>query len=76
MNEIVTVVGPSGCGKTTLPNCIDGLIPCGGGSIVFDGTQARVLREGVAMVFKNFYLLLRKTPYNNLGYGLKLAGAS
>ncbi len=74
--EIVTVVGPSGCGKTTLLRCIDGLIPCDDGRIVIEGTEVRRPREGVAMVFQHFGLFPWKTVYNNVAYGLKLAGAS
>lgn len=74
--EIVTVVGPSGCGKTTLLRCVDGLLPYEEGEILIDGEPVREPREGVAMVFQHFGLLPWKTVFNNVGYGLKLAGAS
>jgi len=75
-SEIVTIVGPSGCGKTTLLRCIDGLIPYNEGEIVIDGARVDGPREGVAMVFQHFGLFPWKTVFNNVAYGLKLAGMS
>ena len=74
--EIVTIVGPSGCGKTTLLRCIDGLIPYNDGEIVIDGARVDGPREGVAMVFQHFGLFPWKTVFNNVAYGLRLAGKS
>jgi NitT/TauT family transport system ATP-binding protein len=74
--EIVTVVGPSGCGKTTLLRCIDGLLPYDDGEILIEGERVTEPREGVAMVFQHFGLFPWKTVFNNVAYGLKLAGAS
>jgi len=72
--EIVTVVGPSGCGKTTLLRCVDGLIPYNAGEILIEGTRVEAPREGVAMVFQHFGLFPWKTVFNNVAYGLKMAG--
>lgn len=74
--EIVTIVGPSGCGKTTLLRCIDGLLPATEGEIRIEGEVITEPREGVAMVFQHFGLFPWKTVSQNVGYGLKLAGAS
>jgi NitT/TauT family transport system ATP-binding protein len=74
--EIVTIVGPSGCGKTTLLRCIDGLIPYDDGTIEIEGERLTAPREGVAMVFQHFGLFPWKSVEANVGYGLKLAGAS
>ena len=74
--EIVTVVGPSGCGKTTLLRCIDGLMPVSEGTIKIDNEIITEPREGVSMVFQHFGLFPWKTVYQNVGYGLKLAGTS
>ncbi len=73
-HEIVALVGPSGCGKTTLLRCIDGLIPIDEGEIWVD--QERVTRPiaGVAMVFQHFGLFPWKTVYDNVAYGLRMAG--
>jgi len=74
--EIVTLVGPSGCGKTTLLRCVDGLIPLSEGAIAVDGTPVHEPRAGVAMVFQHFGLFPWKSVYDNVAYGLRLAGAS
>jgi NitT/TauT family transport system ATP-binding protein len=74
--EIVAIVGPSGCGKTTLLRCIDGLIPPTSGQVDILGTPVTAPLPGVAMVFQQFGLFPWKTVFNNVAYGLKLAGAS
>lgn len=74
--EIVALVGPSGCGKTTLLRCIDGLIAVDEGEIWVD--QERVIKPiaGVAMVFQHFGLFPWKTVYDNVAYGLRMAGVA
>ena len=72
--EIVALVGPSGCGKTTLLRCIDGLIPASG-EVLVDGEPILAPRPGVAMVFQHFGLFPWKTVYDNVAYGLRMAGA-
>lgn len=74
--DVLTVIGPSGCGKTTLLRCIDGLIPLNEGTIAMEGQPITHPREGVAMVFQHFGLFPWKTVFQNVAYGLKLAGAS
>ncbi|MGW8183250.1 MAG: ABC transporter ATP-binding protein [Burkholderiales bacterium] len=74
--DVLTVIGPSGCGKTTLLRCIDGLIPLNEGTIALDGEPIIRPRDGVAMVFQHFGLFPWKTVFQNVAYGLKLAGAS
>ncbi len=71
--EIVALVGPSGCGKTTLLRCIDGLIPCEG-EIAIDGRRVHEPPPGVAVVFQHFGLFPWKTVYDNVAYGLRMAG--
>jgi NitT/TauT family transport system ATP-binding protein len=73
--EIVALVGPSGCGKTTLLRCVDGLIPCDG-EITIDGKRVTSPPPGVAMVFQHFGLFPWKTVYDNVAYGLRMAGVS
>ena len=72
--EIVAIVGPSGCGKTTLLRCIDGLITADAGEIVVDGERVISPIAGVAMVFQHFGLFPWKTVYDNVAYGLRMAG--
>ncbi|OGA06831.1 MAG: hypothetical protein A3H33_15695 [Betaproteobacteria bacterium RIFCSPLOWO2_02_FULL_65_20] len=74
--EVVAIVGPSGCGKTTLLRCINGLIPLTEGEITIEGEPLAAPREGVAMVFQHFGLFPWKTVFQNVAYGLRLAGAS
>jgi ABC-type nitrate/sulfonate/bicarbonate transport system ATPase subunit len=74
--EIITVVGPSGCGKTTLLRCIDGLIPVDAGAIWCGRERVTEPTVGMAMVFQHFGLFPWKTVSENVGYGLKMAGAS
>jgi NitT/TauT family transport system ATP-binding protein len=71
--EIVALVGPSGCGKTTLLRCIDGLIAADG-EVSVDGETVRAPRPGIAMVFQHFGLFPWKTVYDNVAYGLRMAG--
>ena len=73
--EIVSIVGPSGCGKTTLLRCIDGLVQPSEGEIRIDGTKVTEPPRGVAVVFQHFGLFPWKTVYENVAYGLRLAGA-
>ncbi len=74
--EVLAIIGPSGCGKTTLLRCLDGLIPLTEGEINIEGERVAGPREGVAMVFQHFGLLPWKTVFQNVAYGLRLAGAS
>jgi NitT/TauT family transport system ATP-binding protein len=73
--EIVAVVGPSGCGKTTLLRCIDGLLPHDVGEIWVGQQRVTEPIAGVAMVFQHFGLFPWKTVFENVAYGLRMAGA-
>jgi len=74
--EIVAIVGPSGCGKTTLLRCIDGLIPVDGGEVRVEGQRITEPAAGMAMVFQHFGLFPWKTVYDNVAYGLRMAGVA
>ncbi len=74
--EIVAVVGPSGCGKTTLLRCIDGLLPHDAGEIWVGDQRVEEPIAGVAMVFQHFGLFPWKTVFDNVAYGLRMAGAT
>jgi ABC-type nitrate/sulfonate/bicarbonate transport system ATPase subunit len=72
--EIVAVVGPSGCGKTTMLRCIDGLLPFDSGEVLVGQQRVTEPIAGVAMVFQHFGLFPWKTVYENVAYGLRMAG--
>jgi len=74
--EIITIVGPSGCGKTTLLRCIDGLLPVDAGEIWCGRERVSGPIAGMAMVFQHFGLFPWKTVYENVSYGLRMAGVS
>ena len=74
--EIVCIVGPSGCGKTTLLRCLDGLIPVDAGEILVQGQRVESPMPGMAMVFQHFGLFPWKTVYDNVAYGLRMAGVA
>ena len=74
--EILAVVGPSGCGKTTMLRCIDGLIPHDAGEIWVGQQRVSEPIAGVAMVFQHFGLFPWKTVFDNVAYGLRMAGVS
>src|SRR5262249_43039290 len=72
--EIVAIVGPSGCGKTTLLRCIDGLIPVDGGEVRVEGQRITEPVAGMAMGVQHFGLFPWETGYDNVSYGLRMAG--
>ena len=77
--EFVTLLGPSGCGKTTLLRMIAGLEKVTSGSIYFGDKLVNDLRPGdrdVAMVFQNYALYPHFNVARNIGYGLRVRGAS
>ena len=74
--EIVSIVGPSGCGKTTLLRSVVGLVSPTSGSVTINEQQVLEPTEGVAMVFQHFGLFPWKTVFDNVAYGLRMAGAS
>ncbi len=76
--EFVVFVGPSGCGKSTLLRIIAGLEDATAGNVVIDGARVNVTppaKRGIAMVFQTYALYPHLTVRNNMGLGLKQAGA-
>ncbi|WP_372004663.1 ATP-binding cassette domain-containing protein [Tistrella mobilis] len=77
--SFTVVVGPSGCGKSTLLRLIAGLDAPSAGEILIDGTRVDRLppaKRGVSMVFQSYALYPHMTVRRNIGFGLKIAGAS
>jgi multiple sugar transport system ATP-binding protein len=77
--EFMVFVGPSGCGKTTLLRMLAGLEDITSGDILFDDQRVNHLEpaeRGAAMVFQSYALYPHMTVAENLGFGLKMGGAS
>ena len=75
--EFVVFVGPSGCGKSTLMRMIAGLEDISGGDLQIDAVRMNEVppaKRGIAMVFQSYALYPHMTLYDNMAFGLKLAG--
>jgi multiple sugar transport system ATP-binding protein len=75
--EFMVFVGPSGCGKSTLLRLIAGLEDISSGTLAFDGevmNQLPPAKRGIAMVFQSYALYPHMTVFNNMAFGMKLAG--
>jgi multiple sugar transport system ATP-binding protein len=77
--EFLVLVGPSGCGKSTLLRIIAGLEEISAGEIIIGGKVVNDLspkERDIAMVFQNYALYPHMTVAENLGFSLRLSGAS
>ena len=77
--EMVVFVGPSGCGKSTLLRMIAGLEETSYGEIYLDGdrvTDKVPSERALSMVFQSYALYPHMNVEENVGFGLKTAGAS
>jgi len=76
--EFLALLGPSGCGKTTLLRIIAGLETQSSGSVKIGGRDVSALpprKRGLAMVFQNYAVFPHMTVRQNVGFGLRMAGA-
>ena len=76
--EMVVFVGPSGCGKSTLLRMIAGLEETSYGDIYLDGervTEKVPSERALSMVFQSYALYPHMNVEDNVGFGLKTAGA-
>ncbi|MBN9072718.1 MAG: ABC transporter ATP-binding protein [Rhizobiales bacterium] len=77
--EFVSFLGPSGCGKTTVLRMVAGFEEPSSGNIVVAGkdiTRLRPNQRNIGMVFQAYALFPNLTVAQNIGFGLKVAGAS
>ncbi|MEO1091443.1 MAG: sn-glycerol-3-phosphate ABC transporter ATP-binding protein UgpC [Pseudomonadota bacterium] len=77
--EFVVFVGPSGCGKSTLLRLVAGLEDITAGELKIDGAVVNdrtPSERGIAMVFQSYALYPHMTVWENMAFGLKLAGRS
>jgi sn-glycerol 3-phosphate transport system ATP-binding protein len=75
--EFIVIVGPSGCGKSTLLRMVAGLEAISGGEIAIGERVVNALEPAerdIAMVFQNYALYPHMSVYDNMAYGLKIAG--
>ncbi|WP_150524625.1 ABC transporter ATP-binding protein [Roseibium sediminis] len=76
--EFIVFVGPSGCGKSTLLRMIGGLEDISRGQLLIDGTDQTAeppSKRGLSMVFQSYALYPHMSVRDNMGFGLKTAGA-
>lgn len=76
--EFVVFVGPSGCGKSTLLRMIAGLEDTSRGTIWLDDNDVTALPPSgrkLSMVFQSYALYPHMSVGENMGFGLKTAGA-
>ena len=75
--DFIVFVGPSGCGKSTTLRMIAGLEEITSGQLYIDDVLVNEMApkdRDIAMVFQNYALYPHKTVYENMAFGLKLAG--
>jgi multiple sugar transport system ATP-binding protein len=75
--EFVVFVGPSGCGKSTLLRLVAGLEEITSGTIAIAGKVVNDLPpkdRSIAMVFQSYALFPHMSVYDNVAFGLKIAG--
>jgi glycine betaine/proline transport system ATP-binding protein len=81
--DIYVLMGLSGSGKSTLIRLINRLVEPTAGSISIDGQDVcrmpaaelvRWRRKRVAMVFQSFALMPHRTVFDNVAFGLDIAG--
>src|SRR6266481_3104733 len=77
--EFVVLVGPSGCGKSTLLRMLAGLENITSGTISIGDrvvNKVQPKERDIAMVFQNYALYPHMTVADNMGFSLRLRGAS
>ncbi|QLF70894.1 ABC transporter ATP-binding protein [Peteryoungia desertarenae] len=75
--EFVSFLGPSGCGKTTVLRMVAGFETPSAGSIVIDGqdqTSLKPNKRNIGMVFQAYALFPNMDVFDNVAFGLKIAG--
>ncbi|MEC5215254.1 multiple sugar transport system ATP-binding protein [Actimicrobium sp. GrIS 1.19] len=75
--EFIVFVGPSGCGKSTLLRAICGLEEITAGELKIGARLVNDIppaQRGIAMVFQSYALYPHMSVFDNMAFGLKLAG--
>ncbi|BDB19523.1 amino acid ABC transporter ATP-binding protein [Pseudomonas sp. CYM-20-01] len=78
-SEVLCLIGASGSGKSTLLQCINGLEPIQGGSIMVDGTDVHArgtdlnkLRQKLGIVFQQYNAFPHLTALENVALAPRL----
>ena len=77
--ECVALLGPSGCGKTTTLRAIAGFVRADRGQIRFGASpidDRPPHQRNVGLVFQDYALFPHMSVTENVGYGLRMRGAS
>ena len=77
--EMVALLGPSGSGKSTLLKLITGIERPDAGDVQFDGVSILNMpsnKRGAVFMFQKSYLFPFLSVAENIGFGLKVQGAS
>lgn len=75
--EFFALLGPSGCGKTTLLRMIAGFEVPSDGAILLEGNDISAMppnRRPINMVFQSYAVFPHMSVFDNVAYGLKVAG--
>ncbi|MBN2510476.1 MAG: ABC transporter ATP-binding protein [Spirochaetales bacterium] len=75
--EVFSLLGPSGCGKTTLLRLCAGFETPDKGRVILNGEDISSLppnKRKVNTVFQNYALFPHMSVYDNIAFGLKVAG--
>jgi len=78
-HEFCVFLGPSGCGKSTLLRMIAGLEELTTGELRIGGQRMNETppsERGVAMVFQSYALFPHMSVFDNIGFGLRIAGVA
>ncbi len=75
--EFFTLLGPSGCGKTTTLRAVAGFVEPSAGDVLIKGSRVNDVpahRRRVGMVFQHYALFPHRSVFQNVAFGLRMAG--
>nr|WP_316655086.1 ABC transporter ATP-binding protein [uncultured Gellertiella sp.] len=75
--EFVSFLGPSGCGKTTILRMIAGFETPSSGTVRINNVDQNTLKpnqRNIGMVFQAYALFPNMSVFDNVAFGLKVAG--
>ena len=77
--EFLTLLGPTGCGKSTLLRILAGFVKPTHGEVLIDGVVINDLppnQRQIGLLFQSYALFPHMTVEQNVGFGLRMRGAS